>query len=305
VLPENCDEINIPGLTGLGLEAVATIRGICHGIRRSDCDTLAMADPVLNDPEGDLTGLLTSTIRGVCHGTKPDGPANAPTDTACLFVATDNFDLVEVGTCLAAEFLGVQTISTASNVMFCAKGDIPLMSLPVDSQISGVTADLAINDISVSLIVDRNGDEIVGPINSLPGCFSGTGIDQDCNIAAACLDLNFRFAVQNSNKCAAGQSGFEFGVVSALPNVREIGKVCSSTTPPPANKEAVVNKSGDKDKLGEPLAQQSGAFSPPICGAGLDMGGFVTACATAKALGIDAGADPKFKEFLALSCNLQ
>jgi hypothetical protein len=199
--------------------------------------------------------------------------------------------------------------------MFCAKADIPVLTLPNDSSISGVTSDLAINDISVSLIVDRDGDGVDADINTLPGCFSGQQTNLDCNIVAACLDINFRFQMSNTT-CAAdpnipgdtAKPGFQFGLVNFLPNVREVGTVCltdkGTTSATPEPDEKVLESSSDKDKLAEPLAQNSAVLSPPICGAGLDMGGFVT-CANAQVLGLEANGDAKFKEFLALTCDLQ
>jgi hypothetical protein len=318
VLPANCDLLDIPGVTDFGLEAVATIRGICHGIRQNNCDGLSMADPAPDATNGDLTSLLTGTIRGVCHGAKPDAaPVN---DTPCLNVAPADPDPVagvtEVLTCFATELLSLQTITPASNVMFCAKGDIPVLRFPNNPAISGVTSDLAINDISVSLIVDRNGDAKVGEpgtlINDLPGCFSGLETSRDCNIVAACLDVNFRFAMENVT-CDADPSipgdidkpGFRFAFLDFLPNIRKVGEVCAATDPPPSNDEKVVNETAnDKTALTGPLAQNSAALSPPICGAGLDMGGLFT-CGNTQVLGLEANGDTKYKEFLALTCDLQ
>jgi hypothetical protein len=314
VLPVDCNTLNIPGVTDHGLEAVATIRGICHGIRRNNCDSLSMVDPAPDVTNGDLTSLLTGTIRGVCHGVKPDGPPAPVADNPCLFTPTPDLDalggITEVATCFAAELLSLQTISTASNVMFCAKTDIPVLRLPNNPVISGVTSDLAINDISVSLIVDRNGNgKVDGLINSLPGCFSGQQTSLDCNIVAACLDVNFRFAMQNVICPATGPTdtakpGFKFGFLDFLPNIREVGKVCSGTTPPPSNDQKVVESSNNQPALTGPLATNAGLFSPPICGAGLDMGGFVS-CVSPAVLGLEANGDPKYKEFLALTCDLQ
>jgi hypothetical protein len=321
VLPENCNDLNIPNVTDFGLEAVATIRGICHGIRQNNCDSLSMVDPAPDATNGDLTSLLTGTIRGVCHGAKPDAaPVN---DTPCLNVAPADPDPVagvtEVLTCFATELLSLQTITPASNVMFCAKGDIPVLRLPNNAAISGVTSDLAINDISVSLIVDRNGDLKVGEegtlINDLPGCFSGLETSRDCNIVSACLDVNFRFAMENVVCDPVGpgdtaKPGFRFAFLDFLPNIRKVGEVCAATDPPPSNDEKVVNETAnDKTALTGPLAENSAAFSPPICGAGLDMGGFVS-CNNPAVLGLEASGalDPekdKYKEFLALTCDLQ
>ena len=277
VLPANCDSLTIPGVVDLGLEAVAGIRGICHGIRRNDCDSLSMVDPAPDATNGDLTSLLTGTIRGVCHGAKPDvAPVN---DTQCLFTAPNDPDPVagvtEIATCFATELLQLQTISPASNVMFCAKGDIPVMRLPTNP--TGVTAELALNDISVSLIVDRDGNGKVDDlINSLPGCFSGDRPTLDCNIVAACLDINFTFETQNIVCDLDQKPGFRFAFQNFLPNIRKVGEVCSGTTPPPSNDEKVIESSNNQPVLTGPLATQSGAFSPPICGVNLDFGGLFT-----------------------------
>lgn len=312
VLPANCDSLELPGLTGLALEAVATVRGICHGIRgNTDCDTLVYNNPANNDPSDGLSRILTGTVRGVCHGVKRDGSPDGPEpDPWCAFVAPD-FDLVELASCFAAEALNIN-LTAQSNVMFCAKGDIPVMSFPNNPSINGVASDLALNDISVSLVVDRDGNGTVdGPINSLPGCFSGQQTTSDCNVVAACLDVNFRFAAQNVI-CDAGTTapkpGFQFAFLDFLPVIRDIGKVCSpqqSTQPAtPSSDGQVLEASSDRDRLTQPLATNAAVLSPPICGAGLDMGGFVT-CANAQILGLEANGDPKFKEFLALTCDLQ
>ncbi|MEO7792905.1 MAG: hypothetical protein ABIX28_25435 [Vicinamibacterales bacterium] len=309
VLPQNCDTLQLPGLTHLGLEAVATIRGICHGIRRDPCDPLTYTDPDIADGDN-LTQLLTGTIRGVCHGVTPDATPTAPGDQACLFVSPEG-DLVEIGSCFAAQGLNLNLDKT-DNVMFCVKGDIPTMTFPNNPAINGVTSDLALNDLSVSLIVDRDGNGAVdGPINSLPGCFTGLETNKDCNVVAACLDINFRFAMHNTI-CAAdpgipgdtAKPGFQAEFLDFLPIVRQIGEVCSGTTPPPSPDTQVLEASSNHDGVTGPLAQNAGLLSPPICGAGLDMGGFVT-CDNAKILGLESNGDPKFKEFLALTCILK
>lgn len=305
VLPQDCDSLQLPGLTGLALEAVATVRGICHGIRRNPCDPLVYNDPDVADGD-DLSALLTGTIRGVCHGVTPDGPTDAP----CLFVSPEG-DLVEIGACFLSQSLNIN-LDESDNVMFCVKGDIPTMSFPNDPSINGVTSDLALNDLSVSLIVDRDGNGAVdGNINSLPGCFSGQQTESDCNVVAACLDVNFRFAMENTicspNPNIPGDTskpGFRARFLDFLPIVRKVGEVCSGTTPPPSPEQQLLEASSDHDGVTGPLADNAGVLSPPICGAGLDMGGFVT-CANAKVLGLEANGDPKFKEFLALTCDLQ
>ena len=316
VLPDNCDaDLTIPGLTGFELEAVAIVRGVCHGIRRANCDALDYVDPGGN---AGVTNLLRGTIRGVCHGVKPDVENNVTIDQPCTAVSPEG-DLTEITSCIAASLLGVQTISTATNVMFCAKADIPVLTLPNDPGLSGVLSDLSLNDISVSLLIDKNGDGINADINTLPGCFSGKQTTTDCKMVAACLDINFRFAMENLN-CPADPAvpgdtekpGFRFNFLNFLPNVRSVGSVCPATPSgtqsgqqaPPANKEKVLESSADKDKLADPIGKNAGVFSPPICGAGLDMAGFVT-CDTFTVLGLEANNDPAFKEFLALSCDLK
>jgi hypothetical protein len=105
------------------------------------------------------------------------------------------------------------------NIMFCAKADIPRMEFPLPTgseSPSSVPTDLQVNDISVSLVLDRgNASNVLPPdgavnpmLTNMPGCFSGTQITTDCNVFSACLDVDMKFTMHSlqadaSNACKA------------------------------------------------------------------------------------------------------
>src|SRR5262245_33603288 len=291
LLPADCETIDTdPTTASPAADDVANglARGYCHAIKGDNCNTLSFAgNPDVN---------LSSTERGVC-----DGASGA----TCSQVFGG--DLVRLAACsITPNF----NLHANQNIMFCAKADIPRMEFPVGAPAGQVPTDLQINDISVSLVLDRgpNGspdNAVNGSLADLPGCFSGTQTGTDCNIFSACLDVNMTFnmnTLQPGNTvCEDGKPGFQASFSGLLPVFRKIGEVCAGGSSPTDDQD-VLDTASNQDAVTKPIGENAAFFAPPICGAGLVTPLFT--CDNVAILGLDVAADPNFKEFLAVTCAL-
>jgi hypothetical protein len=286
LLPADCETIDVDPLVTTDDVANAALRGYCHAIKGDNCSTIAYA--------GNPDPNITSGERGVCDG-----------GSGATCSAVFGGDLVRLGLCTLTPNLNLHA---NQNFMFCATGDIPVIKFPTAAQ-NEVPTNLQINDISVSLVLDRglNGTpngKVDGSLATLPGCFSGTQTNADCNLLSACLDVNMFFSMtslQPGNAvCADGKAGLQAGFTGILPNLRKIGEVCggdASTT----DDDALDNASS-KSAVSEPIGQNAAAFAPPICGTGLSVPQLFT-CDSVAIVGLDdVTVQPGFREFLALTC---
>jgi hypothetical protein len=86
---------------------------------------------------------------------------------------------------------------------------------------------------------------------------------------------------------------------------RDVGVVCSGATSPTTDSH-VLTAASDPNTIQFPIGANAADFAPKICGAGLDMNGFVS-CTDAKILAIEAGdaAGTALRDYLAITCNVQ
>jgi hypothetical protein len=280
LLPADCDTLTVDNPPGL---ATAAARGYCHAIKGDNCDTLTFTG----------NGFLTSTEQGVCHGALGD---------TCSTISPTG-DLVKIGACLITPDLNLHA---SEPLLFCAKGDVPPRMLFPNTGTPGslVPTALRLNDFTVALVIDRDGNHKVdGALAAVPGCFTpGVSNAVDCNVFSACLDLNLNFGMQFLNTCPGGKPGFKSVFDSVQILNRQIGVVCSGATS--ATSDGNVLNSASNDTITIPIATNAGQLSPDICGAGLDLGGFVT-CAAPDILTIGAGVSPDLRDYIGITCKLQ
>jgi hypothetical protein len=287
LLPPDCDSLNI----GNDIATIAA-RGYCHAIKGDSCDALTFNDPVLTAIDN---ANLTATMQGECWGAQ-----GLPTSKTCSDIAGGN--LLKWGACnITPNF----NLHANQALLFCAKGDVPpRMLLPNEGGAAGtVPVNLRVNDLTVDLVIDRTGNHAVdGPLASLPGCFAGGNNSGDCNVLAACLDINMNFAMQ-SITCSDGKPGFRAGFIPPIQLVtRDIGKVCSGATSPTSD-GSVLSTSSDNTVM-IPIGNNAGVFSPDICGAGLNLGGLVS-CTTPQILSLEANGSPDLRDYLGITCKVQ
>jgi hypothetical protein len=281
LLPPDCDEIDIVGAD----LATAIARGQCYSIKGANCSTLAYP----GDPGG-----LASVMRGVCHGA---------TGNVCASVF--EFDYVNLFWCEATPFFNLKH---DQNLMFCAKADIPTMGFPnVAGASNTVPTELHMQKVSVALVIDRSGpgnmpnEAVDALLRDLPGCFTGTQTASDCSVLAACTDINLNFAMENI-ECEDKKPGFRAVFDSVKLENFEVGIVCSGQTTP--TNEGNATETASDDSIRESIALNAEAFSPPICGAGLDAGGFVS-CVSPQIVALEADGDTRFRDYLAITCTVQ
>jgi hypothetical protein len=278
LLPTDCDSLALDSPPGA---ASAAARGYCHAIRGDSCGALAFG----------TDSFLTSTEQGICFGAS---------GSVCTNIA--NGDLVKWGACSITPNFNLRA---AQPLLFCAKGDVPpRMLFPSNGTAGGlVPTALRLNDLSVALVIDRTLNHTVdGPLNDAPGCFTGGATAVDCNVFSACLDLNLNFGMQFLT-CSDGKPGFKSTFESLQVLNRQIGVVCSGGTSPTS--DGSVLSSASQDTITIPIATNAGQLSPDICGAGLDLGGFVS-CTTPQILSFNADTAPHdLQDYLGITCKIE
>jgi hypothetical protein len=284
LLPADCESIDLDPANNNDDLGNATLRGYCHAIKGDNCGTLTFAgNPDVN---------LTAGERGVCFGAS---------GVTCADVFAG--DLVLLSACsLTPNF----NIHGGDKFSFCATGDIPVLKLPATGNAS-VKSDMQINDISVSLVLDRGGNgNVDADLATLPGCFSGTQNTSDCSLLAACLDVNMTFTLNSlaagNSLCEGGKAGIQAQFSGILPNIRKIGEVCAGSSTATTDDDA-LDQASSEQAVTQPIGQNAQAFAPPMCGAGLEVPNLFT-CDSLKVLGLDTAVQPGFREFLALTCDI-
>lgn len=295
LLPANCDSLD------LGNDfASAGARGYCHAVKGHDCESLTYLLGGVAD------GFLTSTEQGVCHG-------------AAGHICTDTFggDLVQLGACAITPNFNLQA---DQGLLICAKGDLPpRMLFPNDGTPStNVPTKLRLGDLTVALVIDRHGNadgspdgQVTGLLADAPSCFApGVSNAVDCNVFAACLDLNFNFRMNSAAAASCGgKPGFKATFESVQIEDLELGVVCQGGTSPTTDEE-ILDSASDENTITIPLATEAGQVSPDICGAGLDFKlGAAVSCVSGKILAIEAEpgtpAKERLRDYLAITCDIQ
>lgn len=266
--------------------ATAAARGMCYGVSGLSCESLSYG-----------TALQTATAQGICHGVQGDTCSGIPT--------TFGTALVEIGACnITPDF----NLHADQNLLFCTQAVVPpRMMFPGDNTLtSSVDAELRVKDLSVALVVDRDGAPGFPPLGGVladaQSCFKQDGnTAADCNLLAACLDINLDFNV-GFQTCSDGKPGFKSGFEALHILNQQIGMVCGGNAP--TADDDVIDETSTDQTVTIQLGQNAQQFSPDICGAGLDLGGFLQ-CQSPSLLAIETGGSTALKDYLAITCNVQ
>jgi hypothetical protein len=289
LLPADCDTLNLG-------DDVATVagRGYCHAIKGDACGGIVFHDPALS--AGDNANL-SATEQGECYGAQ-----GLPAGQTCSSVANGN--LLLWGACTITPNYNLHA---PESLLFCAKGDVPPRMLFPDTggSSTSVPAVLRIPSLSVELVVDRDSDhQVPGALADIPGCFvQGTSTAVDCNVFSSCLSINLDFSMAFQVCPQDNKPGFipTFNDIQIL--ARQVGTVCQGATSPTADANILTQSSNTQITI--PLGQNGAGFAPPICGAGLDLGGFVQ-CTSPGVLSIRSETTfTDSRDYLAITCQVQ
>ena len=289
LLPDSCDSLTL----GDDASTVAA-RGYCHAVKGDACGAVSFNDPALSAADN---ANLTATEQGVCYGAQ-----GLPPGQTCSSVANGN--LITWGLCSVTPNFNLHA---PQPLLFCAKGDVPPRMLFPDTNTSGgsVPAVLRIPGLSVELIADRDQDrKIAGSFADVPGCFtSGASTSSDCNLFSACLDLNLNFSMSFLTCPQDNKPGFTPTFQNVQVLTRQVGTVCGGSTSPTSDSNILSQSSNTQITI--PLGQNGAGLAPPICGAGLDLGGFVQ-CTSPGVLSIRTeNKFPESRDYLAITCKVQ
>jgi hypothetical protein len=287
LLPPNCDSLTLDN-------DIATVaaRGYCHAIKGDACGSITYNNPALSAAEN---ANWTATEQGECYGAQ-----GLPAGQTCASLA--NFNLLFFGACtLTPNF----NLHAPQPLLFCAKGDVPPRILFPDNPGNGgaVPAVLRIPSLSVALIIDRDQNhQTAGAFADVPGCFAPGSTAVDCNVFSACLALNLDFSMAFQT-CSDGKPGFVPTFQDVQVVTRQFGTVCGGPTS--ATSDSNVLSSSSNTQITIPLGNNGASFAPPICGAGLDLGGFVK-CTQPGVLSIRSeNTFLDSRDYLAITCKIQ
>jgi hypothetical protein len=330
VMPADCESIVIPPIGDFSTDGVeALVRGICHGRQGNSCESLTAA-----------TDQLTATKQGACHGaTQPVVNCQAIPVSATVGLAN-----VEKATCEAVKGTACNTlplgqpiacgvanatkqavdallrtaeqqaceqtpslgISASDKLLFCSRADVPptfkLMDNPATS---AVETALRLNDLSMAIVVDRDGGGLNGELATTPSCFvAGAPTVGDCALLLSCLDININSSMQiASGDTCGGKPGFQTKINEVQLLNRQSGVVCGGNLPAGDDSTLVDNSATGNESI-EVLKQQGEDFSPPICADGLTLGGFVN-FQDPKLIAVKTSGNPLFQDFVGLTGQIQ
>ncbi|MDO8861549.1 hypothetical protein Q6D67_07530 [Haliea sp. E1-2-M8] len=275
VLAVNCDDLD-----------GALASGYCHGVRNeTDCESIFQG-----------TGLGDAIKQGVCHGVRADDCSTIPVDLE-----------LERTTCNGTPPLN---ITGQDEVLFCSQQNLPPQFLLVDDSatLDAVETAVRLNDLSVSIVVDRGDDGSTGDGNAdlpnTPNCFgSDSSVNGDCALYSTCLDLNLKTTSsitsvgEDVKECPAGAPGFVTSVDSFSLLVRQEGVVCGAAQET-ADDELVGTSR--EDQTVELIRDNADTFTPPVCIEGLDLGGFVT-LQNPSIIAVETDGDTDTQEYIGIT----
>ncbi len=294
LLPASCETLLLKKEDGTtNTLGTAVARGACYGVKGTDCETIAMS----SDPND----INTATEQGICHAFKgdncnalvlPAGPIAAATEKAACTVTPN------------------PNLHANQSLLFCTRQDVPPRMLLEDAtSTTAVESSLRLNDLSVALVVDKTGDAAIdGALADVTPCF-GAGVNTavDCNLFAVCLDVNLNFDMQFQQCTDPVTSELKPGFYSNFKTIqllnRQAGAVCGGASAATTD-SALVDGAATDDTVTIDLGKNATDFSPPVCGAGLTLGGFVS-CQQAKLITINTDASPALKDYIAITCKSQ
>jgi hypothetical protein len=295
LLPASCDNIFVGECTNDPSISCQT---------NEDCGVGACVEKVLK----------TNIAKGACHAFKGNDCDALPLSQRLVCQSTEaKLDQIN--------------ISADQPLLFCARQDIPPRLLIQDNRNTDfVETFVRLNDLSVALVVDRDGNgQLSGELSSTYKCFAeGAPTIGDCSFFAACLDLNLETAMQLATRyceadksilcatdsdcasvggvcvdvCDTGIPGFVTRVNSVQSTIRNLGVVCGGATTA-GDDDLLANTSGE-DQTINILLENVNRFTPPTCIQGLTLGDFLE-FKNPKLFAIDVDGDPTFDDYLGLT----
>lgn len=275
LLPADCES-----LAGKTDEATATIQGICHGIRTTDCETLTAATPTLQ-----------GTKQGACHGIQGDECSTIPVAVGSI--------LVERAAC---NLIPDVNLAATDELMFCAKQSIPPQMLIKNDTSStppeSLDTTLLLNDMSVSMVVDRGNAGMEGEPGGTPNCFAADASTlADCNLFVACIDITLgtKMSLDNS-ECNTEETGFVFSVNTITTSGLEAGVVCGAAT---QTDDTRITDQAAADSTVDEISKNVEIFTPPLCAKGLSLGNLLN-FQNPKLISIDTGGPDDYADYFGI-----
>jgi hypothetical protein len=255
LLPTDCES-----LSANTDAATAIFQGICHAIRGDDCESLTNANDFLQAAE-----------QGACHGVLGHNCDTIPVPAWQPFVAAAERE--------ACNNTPTLSLSASQELLFCAKQSIP-PQFGIDEDTSAapkatLDTSLLLNDMSVAIVVDQDGDGESADIAGIPNCFSPDAASSaDCSLYVACLDLTLDTEMGlDDSECEAGETGFVFGVKEVIPSGLQAGAVCGAAG---QTDDGQVTDEAAGSTAVEEVTTNVDLYTPPLCVDGLDLNGLLT-----------------------------
>ena len=169
---------------------------------------------------------------------------------------------------------------------------------------------IRLNDLSVAVLLDRNSDGYDGgQLSTVSNCLdpnASASTAADCLGYGMCLDLNLLSRTQFET-CSDDNPGLATQINAIQITDRISGMVCGGV--PPADDDLLAQSAADSDPVTIDLTGNVEDFAPPICAAGLDLGGYTQGLDvnSLRVFAIDApgGRSSPFQDYLGITGNVQ
>ena len=274
LFPADCET-----LTGATTAATSAAQGTCHGIRQADCDSLI-----------GVNLANTALERGVCHaarGTNCSTISNAAVRTVC-------------------EQSPQLNITANDTILTCTQQAIPpKLLIKDDGATEAVETAVRLNDMSVVMVVDRDGDFATDDLTAA-GCLSGDAAsNEDCVLHKMCLDLNLvsamRIVGDTDGACPPGTPGLQTEITQIQLLNRQEGIICSG---PLTNDAGSLSNVAANDNTVEEISTNIDVYTPPLCMNGLTVGGFVS-FNNPKLIAVETDGNSEFHDYLGITGDMQ
>ncbi|MEK6676828.1 MAG: hypothetical protein AABZ47_14385, partial [Planctomycetota bacterium] len=288
----------------------------------SDDAYVGIADDVINQLFASLTasGLLKANCQNT--GKTLNDFLNQPADCETIMGGTDNETAAQQGRCHAFKgadcaMIPVQvgmglgilerttcTVVKALNlrenttVLVCAQQEVPPQLLITDDiNTAPVETSVRLNDLSIAMVADRDNNGLEGELLALRGCFQqGAPTLGDCNLFAACVDLNILTEMQFQT-CADGVPGIVTTPTGIATTIRQLGVVCGAASA--TDDMALTDAAGEGQQIMD-IIHDLEDFTPPLCAQGLTLGDFVN-FVNPRLISIETDGDPAMQDYLGIT----
>jgi len=241
---------------------------LCESIDEPDRDRCVAPGDPFDCCTGPQTGNFCNSIRragqATCHGVRGANCSQIPVDAPITGERT------------FCDQVPPLNIKASDALLLCARTEIPPAFLIADEDPDDdrVDARVHLNDLLVSVLVDRADDGFDGGlVTTIPGCLD-SATDADCALLGVCLDSNFKASLSAVERPTG--PGLKFDLGDPIGEPRPAGEVCEGQASLRYNYDPQTTEgAAESDPLTEDLRDNAAGSVPLQAPKNIDLGGLV------------------------------